>query len=188
VEGLNITIAVGSMRRPKLEAVREAMGVIIPRLHGGAPFEVVGVDAPSGVRHTPLSREEIMKGARQRAEALVRIAREENKPWNYFAGLEGGIDIVQDGGTRWVFLESWAYVADGNGRAAFGQSGAVLLPPPLVTRVVDEGVELSEAIDEFAGGRGIRDAQGAWGVLTRGIITRQDAFRTAVINAFPYPF
>ena len=50
--------------------------------------------------------------------------------------------------------------------------------------VVDDGVELSEAIDAFAGGRGIRDAQGAWGVLSRNLITRQDAFRVAVISAF----
>ena len=51
-------------------------------------------------------------------------------------------------------------------------------------RVVDVGVELSQAIDEFAGGRGIRDTQGAWGVLTQDLITRQEAFRVAVIGAF----
>ena len=44
--------------------------------------------------------------------------------------------------------------------------------------------ELSAAIDHFAGGRGIRDAQGAWGVLTCNLITRQEAFRIAVIHAF----
>ena len=82
------------------------------------------------------------------------------------------------------FLENWAYVTDGSGHGAFGQSGAVLLPEPLAKRVLDDGVELSEAIDAFAGGHGIRDAQGAWGVLTRNAITRQDAFRIAVINAF----
>jgi non-canonical (house-cleaning) NTP pyrophosphatase len=49
---------------------------------------------------------------------------------------------------------------------------------------VDNGIELSEAIDAFAGGHGIRDAQGAWGVFTRNLITRQDAFRVALINSF----
>jgi inosine/xanthosine triphosphatase len=177
-------VAVGSLRRPKLDAVREAFAAVAPLLHDGAQFEIVGVDVPSGVRHTPLSREEIMSGARQRAETLVRIAREKSEPWNYFVGLEGGIDVIGERGARLAFLENWAYVTDVSGRSAFGQSGAILLPEPLAIRVVDDGVELAKAIDAFAGGHGIRDAQGAWGVLTHNIITRKDAFRIAVINAF----
>ena len=150
-------------------------------------FDLAAVDVPSGVRHTPLSREDMMTGARQRAEALVQIARERNEPWRYFVGLEGGLDVILDGAAengRRVFLENWVYVTDGNGRGAFGQSGAVVLPEALAKIVVDDGVELAEAVDAYAGGRGIRDAQGAWGVLTRNLITRQDAFRVAVINAF----
>ena len=136
-----------------MDAVREALAAVALRLNPDAPFDLAGVDVPSGVRHTPLSREEIMVGARQRAEVLLRIAREEDKPWKYFVGLEGGIDIVHERGTRWVFLENWAYVTDGTGRESFGQSGAVLLPEPLVKSVVGEGIELSEAIDAFAGGQ-----------------------------------
>jgi inosine/xanthosine triphosphatase len=177
-------VAVGSLRRPKLDAVREALAAVAPRLDDGAQFEIVGVDVPSGVRHTPLSREEMMRGARQRAETLVRIAREKSEPWNYFVGLEGGIDVIHERTSRLAFLENWAYVTDATGRSAFGQSGAILLPEALAIRVVDEGVELAEAIDAFAGGHGIRDAQGAWGVLTHNVITRKDAFRIAVINAF----
>jgi inosine/xanthosine triphosphatase len=179
-----IIVAVGSTRRPKLNAVWEALTVFGPSLNANAQFDVVGIETPSGVGHTPLSREELMRGARQRAEALVQMAREQDAPWKYFVGLEGGLDVVHDGERRWVFLENWAFVTDGTGRGSFGQSGAVPLPEPLVRRVVDEGVELAEAIDAFAGGQGIRDAQGAWGVLTRNLITRQDAFRVAVINAF----
>ena len=177
-------IAVGSARKPKVEAVRDAVGVIRPFLDGGAEFEIVPVEVPSGVRHTPLSREDLMAGARQRAEALVRIARESSAPWKYFVGLEGGLDVIHEGAKRWVFLESWAYVADDAGRGSFGRSGAVLVPEALAKVVVDDGVELSEAIDAFAGGRGIRDAQGAWGVLSSNFITRQEAFRIAVIAAF----
>ena len=179
-----IIVAVGSTRRPKLNAVWEALTVFGPSLNPDAPFEVVGAEVESGVRHTPLSRSDLMKGARNRARALMKRAEEENQPWKYFVGLEGGLDVVSDGNSRSVFLQNWAYVADKDGRGAYGQSGSILLPEILARQVVDECIELGVAIDAFAGGHGIRDAQGAWGVLTRNMITRQDAFRTAVINAF----
>jgi non-canonical (house-cleaning) NTP pyrophosphatase len=111
------------------------------------------------------------------------MGRERSEAWEYFVGLEGGFDVVQENGARIVFLQSWAYVTDGT-RGAYGQSGAILVPEPLAKKVVDEGVELSVAIDTFSGEQGIRDAQGAWGVFTRNLHTRQDSFRSAVIYAF----
>jgi inosine/xanthosine triphosphatase len=179
-----IIVAVGSTRGPKLNAVREALLEIGPKLDSSARFEVVGREVPSGVSHTPVSREELMAGARGRAEALAQIAHKQREPWRYFVGLEGGLDVLVETGRRHVFLQSWAYVADPAGRGAFGQSGGVLLPEALVKEVLDRGVELSAAIDAFAGGHGIRDAEGARGVLTGGLITRQEAFRFALINAF----
>jgi len=179
-----IYVAVGSMRRPKLNAVWEGLTVFGPQLDPNAQFEVVGVEVASGVGHTPTTRAELMAGARQRAEALVGVARERNEPWRYFVGLEGGLDVVEANGQRLAFLENWAYVTDGAGRDAYGQSGSILIPAPLAAEVLDRGVELAAAIDAYAGGHGIRDAQGAWGVLTHNLITRQDAFRVAVINAF----
>ena len=179
-----IIIAVGSARLVKMNAVSAALASFGSFLSADTEFQVEGVDVPSGVRHTPLTREDTMAGARQRAEALRNVAHDKNAPWEYFVGLEGGLDVVREGGSEWVFLENWAYAADRGGRGFFGQSGAILLPAPLVESVVNQGVELSEAIDSFAGSRGIRDAQGAWGILTHNLITRQDAFRVAVINAF----
>src|SRR5713101_1077738 len=111
---------------------------------------------------------------------------------------EGGLDVVHESaspdeivrdsasrrnGRRRVFLESWAYVSDG-ARGHFGRSGGIELPEALAHEVLENGVELSVAIDRFAGAAGIRDAQGAWGVLSSNFITRQEAFRVAVIAAF----
>ena len=139
-----------------------------------------------------------MRGARQRVEALVLLARENGAAWRYFVGLEGGLDVVQEGvcaeemrwraplkqyGRRRVFLESWAYVTDGV-RGHYGRSGGIELPEALAHEVLENGVELSVAIDKFAGAVGIRNAQGAWGVLSNNFITRQDAFRVAVVAAF----
>ncbi len=178
-----VYVAVGSTRRPKLNAVWESLSIIGPTLDPNVLFDVVGVEVDSGVGHTPTSREELMRGARQRAEALVRMARKQREPWRYFVGLEGGCDVIPENGARRVLLESWAYVTDGL-RGFFGRSGGIEVPGALAEEVVDRGVELSAAIDRFAGGKGIRDAQGAWGVLSNNLITRQDAFRVAVVSAF----
>jgi inosine/xanthosine triphosphatase len=179
-----IIVAVGSKRGPKLNAVREALVLFGEKIEANAVFEVVGQEVASGVGDTPVSGDEIRSGARHRAEALIAKAVEQGEPWRFFVGLEGGLEVVGNGAGRRVFLENWAYVADRAGRGAFGQSGAIEMPEALAARVLDEGVELAQAIDAFAGGRGIRDAQGAWGVLTGNLITRQEAFRAAVINAF----
>jgi len=193
-----ITIAVGSKRGPKLNAVTEALQSFSGALAHDAQFEVVGVEVESGVSHTPASRDELMRGARQRAEALVEMARQSGAPWQYFVGLEGGLDVVHEGasldeaprrsalrqsGQRRVFLESWAYVSD-DACGYYGRSGGIEIPEALAHEVLENGVELSVAIDRFAGAVGIRDAQGAWGVLSSNFITRQEAFRVAVLAAF----
>jgi inosine/xanthosine triphosphatase len=178
-----IKIGVGSTRRPKLAAVQEAIREFGAVLAPGVEFEVIGVEVESGVGHTPASREELMQGARQRAEALVRLAREKAETWRYFVGLEGGLDVIEENGGRRVMLESWAYVSDGR-NGYYGRSGGVEVPDALAREVLEKGVELSAAIDRFAGAVGIRDAQGAWGVLSSGLISRTEAFRVAVVAAF----
>jgi non-canonical (house-cleaning) NTP pyrophosphatase len=178
-----IYVALGSKRRPKLMALRETLAVIGSMLDPDAHFEVVEMDVPSGVGHTPMSREEMMKGARFRAKALVEKVPLD-RPCQYFVGMEGGVDIITTENCRYVFLQNWAFVMDARGQCAYGQSGSLLLPEALASQVVDEGVELAAAIDALASGQGIRDAEGTWGVLTSNIITRQDSFRVALINAF----
>jgi non-canonical (house-cleaning) NTP pyrophosphatase len=142
-----------------------------------------------------------MCGARQRTEALIQMASANGAAYQYFVGLEGGLEVMLGSeshgsnesraehtglagdGDRRVFLESWAYVSDGS-RGHFGRSGAIELPPALSHEVLDQGVELATAIDKFAGMAGIRDNQGAWGVLSSNLITRREAFRIALVAAF----
>src|SRR5256885_3655018 len=64
-----ITIAVGSKRGPKLSAVTEALQSFSATLAHAAEFDVVGVEVESGVSHTPTSRGELMRGARQRGRS-----------------------------------------------------------------------------------------------------------------------
>ncbi|MGB7847343.1 MAG: inosine/xanthosine triphosphatase [Candidatus Acidiferrum sp.] len=176
-------IAVGSTRRPKLDAVKEALLSIAPLLGEGAMLDVAGYEVESGVSHTPASRQELMQGARQRVETLQQSLRVQDLFTDFTIGLEGGLDVTRDDGVKRVFLESWAYVSDGS-RGHFGCSGSIELPEALAQEVLFGGSELSAAIDQFAGAVGIRDGQGAWGVLSRNLISRQESFRLAVVAAF----
>jgi inosine/xanthosine triphosphatase len=178
-----LQIAVGSTRRPKLNAVSEAMRTIAPLLGSSTTFEILGYEIGSGVSHTPSSRGELMQGARQRAEALQHKLLKEKSTADFYVGLEGGLDTVTENGRKRVFLESWAYVSDDT-RGHFGRSASIEIPEPLADEVLVRGTELGAAIDEYAGAVGIRDGQGAWGILSANLITRQDSFRVALIAAF----
>jgi inosine/xanthosine triphosphatase len=176
-------IAAGSTRRPKLNAVAEAATLFGRFFPPETKIEVQGYEVDSGVSHTPTSREELLQGARQRAEALVLQLVGSGDPASFYVGLEGGLEVLKERGHCRVFLQSWAYVTDGE-RGHFGCSGSIEIPEPLAEQVLVRGTELSLALDEFAGLAGIRDAQGAWGVLSGNLISRQESFRLAIVLAF----
>jgi inosine/xanthosine triphosphatase len=159
------------------------MVAIAPLLTSAVCFDVVGYEVESGVSHTPASREELMQGARQRAEKLQQKLIAENSAADSYIGLEGGLDIICERAQRRVFLESWAYVSDGTA-GHFGCSGSIELPEAFAEEVLSRGTELGLAIDNYAGAVGVRDGQGAWGILSANLISRQDSFRLAVIAAF----
>jgi non-canonical (house-cleaning) NTP pyrophosphatase len=128
----------------------------------------------------PLSEAEIIDGARRRATALV--GRSDFVAGDTFAiGLEGGLSKVADDRASIWMLQSWAAVTDGR-RWGYGAGGAVEVPPSLADRVVS-GEELGDVIDGLAG-HDTRSTRGAWGVLTRDLVGRADAFRLAVIAGF----
>jgi inosine/xanthosine triphosphatase len=131
----------------------------------------------------PLSDQELMQGARERAEAVRSIMLHQNLEADLYVGLEGGFHSIQQGEEWHTFLRGWAYVTDGY-RGSFGMSPSVTVPDSIVAAVVDEKRELGIVIDEVAGTRDVRSKQGAWGVLSRDLLTRSMSFEAALIAAF----
>jgi non-canonical (house-cleaning) NTP pyrophosphatase len=84
------------------------------------------------------------------------------------------------GGDDWA-LQTWAAVSDG-ARWGYGAGPAIVLPRA-VSKLVVAGEELGDVIDRMAGDA-VRGTRGAWGILTRDLIGRREAFRLAVIAAF----
>ena len=163
-------VAVGTLRGPKVEALRTTLAEIDPRRDW--VLEPIAVE--SGVRETPLTREETRLGARRRVENLIVRLQDRNPTPELYVGMEGGLE--SSGADVW--LENWAYASDG-ARSYFGSGGAVPLPPLIVEEVLRKGRSLADVIDELAGRADIRSQEGTWGILTRNLITRQHTFRDA---------
>ncbi|MCA1631499.1 MAG: DUF84 family protein [Acidobacteria bacterium] len=58
------------------------------------------------------------------------------------------------------------------------------MPAHIVREVVVGRRELGEVIDEVAGERDVRSKQGAWGVISRELLTRAQSFESALVAAF----
>jgi len=160
-------IAVGSANPVKLAAVRSVASVVWP----AATVESVEVD--SGVRDQPLSDAEMVAGAR--ARALAARARLDA---DLGVGLEGGVQESTWG----CLLTGWVAVADRSGQVGLGSGGRIVLPPVLAA-AMEQGQELGPAVDRLTGQRDTRRGPGAVGVLTGGLVAREESFRVATAYA-----
>lgn len=161
------TVAVGSANPVKLQAVRHSIQRIWPTA------EVHGAAVPSGVRAQPLSDDEAIDGAMNRARA-ARQALDSDLG----IGLEGNTHETNHG----IFITGWAAAIDRHGQVGIGGSGRFRLPPTLVAPLY-AGAELGDLMDAWAGQTNTKHNQGAVGIMTNGLITRTTALETAVIFA-----
>lgn len=176
-------IALGSARPAKIMALRAACARVAEADPRWRQAELIARAVETGVPRMPLNDTQLMRGARNRAEAVRELLEGESRRADFYVGLEGGFHSITFDGARRTFLHGWAYVSDG-ARGYFGHAPAVTVPARIVARVEGGNRELGEVIDEVAGETDMRSRQGAWGVLSRGLLTRAMSFETALVAAF----
>ncbi len=160
-------VAVGSTNPVKIGAARAVIGRVAP------PARVEGISVASTVRDQPWGDEETIRGARSRA-----VAARESLGADLGIGLEGGV-VEEDDGLRTC---AWAVVVAAGDRE--GRGGSLAMPlPPVVAELVRGGLELGHAMDRVAGTQNVKQAQGAVGLLTLGLIDRQRAYESLITYA-----
>ncbi|HEY6806646.1 MAG TPA: inosine/xanthosine triphosphatase [Pyrinomonadaceae bacterium] len=178
------TIALGSDRAAKIMAVRASVVRVAAVDPSWADANVVARRVEVSVPAMPLTDWQLMQGAQERAFAARASLQNRRLDADIYVGLEGGFHSVSIEGEWHTFLRGWAYATDGAGKGAFGATPSISVPPDIVKNVVEGRKELGLVIDEVTGGRDIRSKQGAWGVLTRDLVTRALSFELALIAAF----
>ncbi len=131
----------------------------------------------------PLSDDELLHGARQRVERLIAQLTATGRTADFYIGLEGGFHRQTFCGQSLILLRSWADVSDGQ-RGFFGAGPSLLVPQTLARAVIETGRELGNVIEDVASQPDVRSRQGTWGVLSRNLVTRSEAFALALLAAF----
>ncbi len=160
-------IAVGSTNPAKITAVSATIHRIWPNA------QITGVAVPSGVSPMPMSDEETIAGARNRARAALEALSAD-----LGVGLEGGVCT----GPLGMILHGWVVVLDKNGREGIGGTARLPLPHSIAQRIYN-GEELGPVMDDLLGETNVKHKGGAIGALTAGLVLRAETFAVAVAYA-----
>lgn len=162
-------IVIASQNPVKVNATLAGFRQSFPHLQ----FTAVGTSVDTGVSDQPTSDNETRRGAANRAIAV----RREHPESDYWVGIEGGIETMDDQmmAFAWVVIHS----AKQQGQS---RSGAFLLPPQVQT-LVRQGKELGDANDVVFAKRNSKQQGGAIGLLTGDVIGRQQLYQHAVVLA-----
>lgn len=164
-------------------AVRACVARVAEIDQSWANANVVARPVSTNAPAMPLTDWQLMQGARERALAVRDVLRSQRLEAEIYVGLEGGFHSISIEGQWYTFLRGWAFATDGK-QGAFGSSPSITVPDALAKKVIEGRRELGLVIDEVGGGRDIRSREGAWGVLSRDLVTRSMSFELALIAAF----
>ncbi|MGQ8336405.1 inosine/xanthosine triphosphatase [Sunxiuqinia sp. A32] len=161
-------IAVASKNPVKLNAVEYGFEACMKK-----HVEVIGFNVESGVPDQPLSDEETLTGALNRVENVMN----KNGDADFFVGVEGGVHFEEND----LFAFAWIVISDGK-NISKARTGSFLLPPE-IGRLIKEGMELGDADDRVFNQTNSKQQNGAIGLLTDDIVTREILYHQAVILA-----
>lgn len=162
-------IVIASTNPVKIEAVRRGFSSMFP----DQLFTTEWVSTPSGVRDQPLSDQETLLGASNRAHTAAQMLPQAD----YWVGIEGGIEDWGEEMLAFAWVVVYTPQLTGKGR-----TGGFFLPPA-VAALIRQGVELGEADDIVFSKNNSKQANGAIGILTGDVIDRMRLYEHAVILA-----
>ncbi|GAA0877594.1 inosine/xanthosine triphosphatase [Algoriphagus jejuensis] len=164
-----LLVLVGSKNPVKISCTEDAFTRAFNK-----SFLVEGINAASGVSDQPKGDIETLLGAKNRAQNSREVFPEAN----YWVGIEGGLD--QDDFGMYAF--AWIFILDREGKASQSKTGTFYLPKA-VADLVDNGMELGKADDVVFDRENSKQQGGSVGILTHGIVDRNEYYRQAIILA-----
>ncbi len=171
-------IAVGTNNPIKIQATREIFTLFFPRC------EIIQVKTKSGVPAQPVTQEETIQGAINRARQAQLLGDPGNEVGSIFGvGIEAG--LISTPQTRTGFLSvQYTVILSPKGVMTLGASPGFEYPPGVVEGIRTRKYhEISEAMAQLSQDPDIKHTTGAIGFLTRGKMNRLDLTKNGILMA-----
>lgn len=163
-------IVVASKNPVKINATKLAFEKMFP----GVTYSLDGINFPSGVADQPMTDNETLTGALNRATK----ARAAEPNADFWVGLEGGLE--EKNNVMEVF--AWIIVLS---KDKIGQSRTSTFElPEKIADLIRGGMELAHADDKVFGRANSGHENGSVGLMTSDVVTRTTYYEQAVILAF----
>ena len=168
-------LGVGTTNVIKIQAVEEVIKEY-PQL---AQAKIFSVAVPSEIAEQPLSLEEIITGAKNRA----RNAFNATHACTYGIGIESG--LFKANGVQTGFFEACICCIHDGINYHLGLSCGFEIPPHILKLVLDKNRDLSQACYEagITTNSKLGAAEGLIGILTKGRINRKEYTKQCIITA-----
>lgn len=137
-------------------------------------YLVEGLNVSSNIEAQPIGDEQTFKGALNRANNSKMVFPEAD----FWVGIEGGVEKFQ--GEMAAF--AWVVIVDKKGKIGKAKTSLFFLPKAIAD-MVEAGMELGDADDEFFKRENSKEKDGAVGILTKGALDRKNYYQQAVILA-----
>lgn len=134
--------------------------------------ECVSLNAPSNVAEQPMTTQETQLGAINRVKYC-----QQHMQADFYVAIEGGVDQFEYGPATFAFVA----VASPT-QLSIGRSCNLPLPP-VIYQALKDGEELGDVMDRFFNTQNVKQKQGAIGLLTNGLATRESVYRQAILLA-----
>ena len=169
-----IIIAVGSTNPIKIQAVAEVLKHSFLE-----QAQIQAVSASSEIQEQPLSLEETILGAKNRAKNAFALCA----GCSYSFGIESGLFPAQ--GTATGFLEACICAIFDGKKYAVGLSCGFEVPHPVLRLIVEKNLDLNQACYEagLSTNEKLGQAEGIIGMLTKGRIPRKEYTKQCVTTA-----
>jgi inosine/xanthosine triphosphatase len=156
----HVVVAVGSKNPAKTLGTRKAFSRFFPDV------EFVEVDISPSVEAQPLTLEETIQGALQRAKLALR----HSEKVDFGVGIEAGLVAFENEHLNMQV----AVIMDRRGRFTLGSSSGFMVPGLVVRQMQVGGMELDRFTKGLTDAEGVREEDGVVYHLTKGAVSRLD--------------